>query len=83
MPYTEKIALELTKDQCVMIRDSLNLRIREERQYREDLKRFSNEDYRMENLLQLSERNEDQFKTLVDHFHKIILDNMLDWVSQK
>jgi type I restriction-modification system DNA methylase subunit len=83
MPYTEKITLELTQDQCVMIRDSLNLRIDSEQAYRNDLKRFSGEDYRMENLLQLSERNEDQFKTLVDLFHKTILDNMLDWVSQK
>ena len=57
-----------------MIRDSLNLRIREERQYREDLKRFSNEDYRMENLLQLSHLREDECKTLVGLFYKIFLD---------
>ena len=74
MPYTEKITLELTKDQCVIIRDSLNLRIDSEQAYRNDLKRFSGEDYRMENLIQLSYLREDECKTLVDLFHKIILD---------
>ena len=69
-----KITLDLTRRQTQINPDSLNLRIDCEQAYRNDLKRFGGEDYRMENLLQLSERNENELKTLVDFFHKIILD---------
>lgn len=73
-----KITLDLTKHQTQIIRDSLNLRCGKEQKYRDDIKRFHSANS-IKNLLELSERNQDEYARLADLFHgKLVLTEWKD-----
>ena len=73
-----KITLDLTKEQALIIRDSLMMRVDKERQYRHDMKRFHDADS-IKNLLRLSKEQEDKVYRLGDLFHeKLVLTKWQD-----
>ena len=69
---TKNIQLQLTEVNARMIRDAIMDSVNKECNYRKDLKRFHNIES-IKNLLEVSERQEDQLRRLGDLFHNVLV----------